>query len=86
LAEADKQMPLCDFAFVTQSAVARAAMTAFNWISPEREGRRRKVFARFEDARTWLVAGGARESLIDLLHSHARAELVGPGAKPLARN
>src|SRR5262245_59026285 len=64
LAEADKQMPRCDFAFVTQSPFARAAMTAFNWISPERVGRRRRVFARFEEARSWLVAGGARESLL----------------------
>jgi len=83
LAEADKQMPRCDFAFVTQSAVARAAMTVFNWISPEREGRRRQVFSRFDEARTWLVAGGARESLIDLLYSRARAELGGSGARPV---
>lgn len=81
LAKADEQMPLCDFAFVTESPVARAAMTVFNWISPEREGRRRRVFARFDEARSWLVAGGARESLIDMLHSRARAELTHSGAQ-----
>ena len=77
LAEADSALPCCDFAFVSQSLRARAAMTAIAWLSPEREGRRRKVFATFEEARAWLVEGGARESQLDLLYGHARAELNG---------
>jgi hypothetical protein len=77
LAEADTALPCCDFAFVSQSLMARAAMTAIAWLSPEREGRRRKVFSTFEEARSWLVEGGARESQLDLLYGHARAELRG---------
>jgi hypothetical protein len=77
LAEADSALPRCDFAFVSQSLMARAAMTAIAWLSPEREGRRRKVFSSFEEARAWLVEGGARETQLDLLYGHARAELNG---------
>jgi hypothetical protein len=77
LAEADTALPSCDFAFVTQSLMARAAMTAIAWLSPEREGRRRRVFSTFEEARAWLVEGGARESQLDLLYGHVRAELNG---------
>jgi len=81
LAEADTALPFCDFAFVTQSLMARAAMTAIGWLSPEREGRRRRVFSTFEEARAWLVEGGARESQLDLLYGHARAELNGEPRK-----
>ena len=77
LAEADSALPRCDFAFVSQSMLARAAMTAIGWLSPEREGRRRKVFSTFEEARTWLVDCGARESQLDMLYGHARAEVNG---------
>jgi hypothetical protein len=81
LAEADKTMPHCDFAFVTRSLLARAAMTTFYWLSPERKGRRRKVFDSFEEAREWLVAEGAREVVLDALHQRARSELAAQVAK-----
>ena len=84
LAEADSALPRCDFAFVSRSLMARAAMTAIAWLSPEREGRRRKVFSTFEEARDWLVEGGARESQLDLLYGHTRAELSGGPRKSYA--
>jgi len=86
LAEADSALPRCDFAFVSRSLMARAAMTAIAWLSPEREGKRRKVFSTFEEARDWLVEGGARESQLDLLYGHARAELSGGPRKSYAPN
>lgn len=76
MAAADKGIPLCDFAFVTRSVLARAAMNAFFWLSPERNGRRRKVFESFEDARQWLVDEGASGALLDQLHLDARGQLA----------
>ena len=74
IAEADAGMRRCDFAFVTRSSGARAAMTAIGWLSPEGPGHRRKVFASYEEARRWLASGGARESQLDMLHARARSQ------------
>jgi hypothetical protein len=84
LAEADHALPRCDFAFVSRSLMARAAMTAIAWLSPEREGKRRRVFSTFEEARAWLVDGGARETQLDLLYGHARSELNGEPRRSFA--
>lgn len=85
LADADKAMPSCDFAFVTRSVLARAAMTTFYWLSPDRRHRRRKVFESFDEARDWLVTEGASDGQLDALHRQARRELAVESAKPAAR-
>jgi hypothetical protein len=82
IAEADAGMPRCEFAMVTRSVLARAAMTAIGWLSPERPGRSRRFFSTYEEARAWLVSGGVNERMLDILHAQARRQLSNEGPAP----
>jgi hypothetical protein len=72
-------------AVVTDSVLARTAMTAIRWLTPSTDGFEESTHAKYEEARAWLVERtGHPASVLDALLAQVRAQ-VGKGERSVER-
>jgi hypothetical protein len=64
-------------ALVTDSILARAAMTAIRWLTRSADGYQQSTHATYEEARVWLVERTRHPAAVfDALHAEARTQVM----------